>query len=83
MNKENNTNLDLNMKINLRKCDIGEQFTSGGKCQRCETGYSLIKMTEPGTCETCPTEKAICNGGSNIGPKAGFWRSSNISSNFI
>jgi len=25
-------------------------------------------MTEPGACKTCPTTKAICNGGSNIGP---------------
>ncbi|CDW79084.1 UNKNOWN [Stylonychia lemnae] len=32
------------------------------------------KMTEPGNCIICPEQKAICQGGSNIGPKKGYWR---------
>lgn len=45
--------------------------------------YSLFKMTQPGDCKKCPTAKAICFGGSNIGPKPGYWRKNNITSNFI
>jgi hypothetical protein len=40
-------------------------------------------MTSPGQCKDCLVDKAICNGGSNIGPKAGYWRSSNTTDNFI
>ncbi|CDW85655.1 UNKNOWN [Stylonychia lemnae] len=40
-------------------------------------------MTEPGECKSCPSDKALCSGGSNIGPKPGFWRKSNSSSLFI
>ncbi|CDW87604.1 UNKNOWN [Stylonychia lemnae] len=39
-------------------------------------------MKEPGSCETCPTEKAVCNGGANIGPLPGYWRKSNASQRF-
>lgn len=40
-------------------------------------------MTAPGSCTTCPSDKAVCYGGSNIGPRPGYWRSSNSSSDFI
>ena len=40
-------------------------------------------MNEPGSCEICPIESAKCNGGSNIGPLPGFWRTSNISKVFV
>ena len=43
----------------------------------------LEKQTEPGVCETCPEEMAICLGGKNIGPKPGYWRKNNITSVFI
>ncbi|CDW87730.1 UNKNOWN [Stylonychia lemnae] len=79
MQQSGNSDLDFNLKIELRECEIGEQFTSAGKCLKCEQSFSLVKMTSPGTCEICPTEKAICNGGAEIGPQPGFWRSSNQS----
>ncbi|CDW85824.1 UNKNOWN [Stylonychia lemnae] len=64
--------------IHLRECIEGEQFTSAGKCIECQDNtYSLIKMIEPSSCEICPTEKAICIGGANIGPLPGYWRKSN------
>ncbi|CDW89115.1 UNKNOWN [Stylonychia lemnae] len=48
-----------------------------------QTGnYSLIKMNEPGFCEICPTTKAKCLGGAEIGPLPGFWRRSNSSKTF-
>lgn len=40
-------------------------------------------MTDTGSCKTCPTDMAICMGGANIGPKPGYWRSSNTTDNFI
>lgn len=40
-------------------------------------------MDSPGNCVSCPTDKAICYGGKNIGPKPGYWRRTNTTSNFI
>ena len=40
-------------------------------------------MKQPGSCIECPTTKAICLGGNDIGPRPGFWRTSNYSANFI
>ena len=40
-------------------------------------------MKSPGNCLDCPTTKAQCYGGSNIGPKAGYWRKNNYTSTFI
>jgi hypothetical protein len=40
-------------------------------------------MDKPGECKKCPTELAICYGGSFIGPKPGYWRKSNATFNFI
>jgi len=37
----------------------------------------------PTECKVCPAEKALCNGGSNIGPKPGYWRKDNETDNFI
>lgn len=85
MNQLHSTSLDMDMTISLRDCLVGEQFTSAGQCVTCPAGtsYSLVVMTSPGTCQQCPTDKAICNGGSNIGPKAGYWRTNNYTSDFI
>ena len=50
----------------------------------CDKGqFSLKVLTQPGTCQSCPSDKAVCNGGSDIGPLLGYWRSSNLSENFI
>ncbi|CDW74982.1 UNKNOWN [Stylonychia lemnae] len=83
MKLRNTSDLNLKLSINLQLCEIGDQFTTAGKCELCKGGYSLQRMTEPGTCDICPIEKAICLGGSNIGPLPGFWRKSNQSKNFI
>ena len=40
-------------------------------------------MDGPGQCSTCPTDKAICLGGSNIGPRPGYWRANNLTDEFI
>ncbi|CDW79752.1 UNKNOWN [Stylonychia lemnae] len=67
--------LSLQLDLKLRECVEGEQFTTVGKCIKCEgNSYSLIIMNQPGSCEACPTDKAICMGGADIGPLPGFWR---------
>ena len=75
----------MDFEINLRSCLIGEQFLLTGECQFCSGPYlySLEQVTEISSCKSCPTEKATCLGGSNIGPNPGFWRSSNQTDNFI
>ena len=45
--------------------------------------FSLIKMDEPGECKACPSDRAICNGGKDIGPLPGYWRKNNRTDNFI
>lgn len=53
----------------VRGCIIGEGLKSSGACYTCPSGtYLLFAPTEPTECKVCPAEKAICNGGSNIGP---------------
>eukprot|EP00347_Sterkiella_histriomuscorum_P024148 403332142 len=85
MSALSSSDISFQLQVELRDCEIGEQFTVVGKCETCAPGttFSLIQMTEPGICQQCPTEKAICNGGSNIGPKPGYWRKSNFTSNFV
>ncbi|CDW88757.1 UNKNOWN [Stylonychia lemnae] len=80
MNANGMDQIDFKVDINLRECEIGEQFTSSGKCVECPSGlsFSLTKMNEPGNCQLCPDQKAICYGGTFIGPKAGYWRKDNI-----
>ncbi|CDW87963.1 UNKNOWN [Stylonychia lemnae] len=73
---------NFQIQIKLRECEIGEQFTSEGKCQQCQDSFLLVKQNEPGICETCPSEKALCKGGSNIGPLPGYWRRDSSTKNF-
>ncbi|CDW72226.1 UNKNOWN [Stylonychia lemnae] len=77
------TNLDINLELNFRQCLVGEYFTVAGKCIQCEVGYSLIEMNEPGSCMDCKSDRAICLGGSHIGPLPGYWRMNVNSSTFI
>eukprot|EP00347_Sterkiella_histriomuscorum_P024040 403332515 len=75
----------FNMTVALRECEVGEKFSEKGSCEQCISGtqYSLIKMTSPGSCLTCPTSVALCLGGSHIGPRPGYWRKSNTTQTFI
>ena len=79
------SNYVFQLNIQLRNCISGEQYSISGACDKWEgpNKYSLDVMTAVGECLEWPTDKAICNGGSNIGPRAGYWRSSNATDNFI
>ncbi|CDW74167.1 UNKNOWN [Stylonychia lemnae] len=81
LQKLSSSDLNFLLDLKLRECQIGEQFTSVGKCQECDDSYSLKQMKEPGSCEICPSEKAVCLGGANIGPLPGYWRQSNMTKN--
>lgn len=55
-----------------------------GECSPCraEIEYLDFAPTSPTNCEACP-HQANCFGGDEIGPKAGYWRSSADSMNFL
>jgi len=68
----------------VRNCTVGEGLKPSGACFPCPTGtFLLMAPTKATECDACPKEKAFCEGGSNIGPKPGYWRSSIISDTFF
>ena len=77
--------INFPLYMQLRECEVGEAFSKAGKCTPCaqDTEYSVQKFTEPADCEQCPSIRAQCNGGSDVGPKKGYWRSSAESDDFI
>eukprot|EP00347_Sterkiella_histriomuscorum_P012942 403366626 len=83
MKNLNRASLNLDLLISLRECQIGEQFTIAGKCEECQNSFSLDLQNSPGSCKTCPYDKAICSGGSKIYPLPGYWRKSNTTSTII
>jgi len=67
----------------VRNCTVGEGLDSNGACFRCPAGtFLLVAPVNATACQSCPFEKAYCEGGSKIGPKPGYWRSSNVSDVF-
>ena len=75
----------MSVTIALRLWVTGESFsTSGAWVQWASPDYySLTDQTSPGNCKSCQTQKMYCKGGSDVGPKPGYWRSSLSSDNFI
>ena len=71
--------------IALRTWNTGESFSSTGAWIEWASPdyYSFEQQTSPGTWKTCQTSKMYCKGGSDVGPKPGYWRSSLTSDNFI
>lgn len=66
----NLTNIEIDIELGLRGCQVGEYFTTGGKCLPCEgIGFTLAAQEEPGQCEPCPEEYAKCYHGVYVGPK--------------
>jgi hypothetical protein len=73
----------LNMGIGLRPCLPGEGLRENGACYECPKGtFLLVVPVTPTECKECNSERAICLGGSNIGPKPGYWRKSNLTEEF-
>lgn len=68
--------------VDLRECITGEIYEKIYEgCYECEySKYSFDPKDE--ICNACP-DNAICYGGNNISLLAGYWRSSNTSTNLI
>ena len=79
------TSSSMAVTISLRTWNAGESFSSTGAWTEWVSPnyYSLEQQTSPGSWKGCQTSKMYCKGGSDIGPKPGYWRSSLISDNFI
>ncbi len=61
----------------------GEAFLLSGECRLCEAGtYLLSAPSSPTICSSCPAN-AVCLGGNEIGPAAGYWRETAESLNFF
>eukprot|EP00347_Sterkiella_histriomuscorum_P013257 403365409 len=54
-------------------------------CLPCQSpgSYLLEVQQSPGMCKQCDSSRQLCYGGATTGPNKGFWRSSNVSENFI
>lgn len=80
---------NIKFQLEIRGCVIGEAQLARGEnfvCQKCTAGRFLLekpKLEEEKRCKPCPADKAQCEGGSRIGPKAGFWRRNTTSDAFL
>lgn len=69
--------------MTVRDCVIGEELTSDSKCRACQPGtYLYDPPTVETACKSCPAN-AVCYGKYHVAPDPGYWRSTNISENFI
>lgn len=67
----------------IRKCVAGEELTSDGRCLACPPGtFQFAEPDKPVACKECPAG-ADCKGKMTVYPKAGLWRSSPTSVNFM
>ena len=77
----------LEVTISIRKCRKGEYFDLGElKCIECQPNFYSFEdnFLEPSSCKSCTIERRFyCYGGFNLTPKAGYWRRSSDSINFI
>ena len=79
------TSTAMAFAIQLRTWITGESFqTSGAWVEWASPDfYSLSSLSSPADCKDCQTDRMFWNGGSDIGPRPGYWRSSNTSDDFI
>lgn len=72
------------LTFEVRGCILGEQMLTNGKCKICPSGFYLLEVPfEPISCKSCKTDQSYCLGGTNIFPKEGYWRSSNVTDNLL
>lgn len=69
------------IQVSVRNCIMGEIYTSAKACLVCEANtYSLeVNATY---CSPCPST-AVCRGGADMYPLAGYWRSKNTTDKFF
>ncbi|CAG9330610.1 unnamed protein product [Blepharisma stoltei] len=71
----------VTIDVTLRLCIIGEA-TVGVNCEVCGIGYYSLNPSNT-QCIPCPSHSATCYGNYTIVPQKGYWRSSNMSENFL
>ena len=74
------------LKTYMENCERGEQLSEEGYCEPCERGFysNSINITGLSLCISClDSDPFFCYGGAIRSPKAGFWRPSEMSSNFL
>jgi len=57
--------------LRFRDCIEGEELVNGDSCSKCAN--STYSLQSNAACKQCP-ESAICEGGTVLYPKAGYWR---------
>lgn len=77
----------LQLKLSFRDCILGEILTENFECQPCEEGtFSFQRdfFVVSEKCQLCLESNPFnCLGGNDLRPRAGFWRLSNDSTNFL
>ena len=66
------------VRVSFRGCGQGEyNVQSGGltTCAECPSGYWQVDFsTSATTCTACDATSTLCLGGTNVGPRYGYWR---------
>jgi len=69
---------EVELSVSMRDCGLGE-MQSNDQCIVCQTGmYSLDSQAN---CKNCP-EEAFCYGNYTMTPRAGYWRTNNLTDRF-
>lgn len=78
-------NLETSYIITFINCVVGEVYdTQIFTCNKCPEGtFSFIDPFVAKDCIKCDPDKLDCRGGSEVYPKRGFWRISNVSDKAI
>jgi hypothetical protein len=78
------TKAPLNITTSIRKCVAGEELTVDNRCVACPPGfYQYFDPEKVTPCKQCPKDANCSSGKAMVYPKPGYWRSTNISENFI
>ncbi|EAR88298.4 transmembrane protein, putative (macronuclear) [Tetrahymena thermophila SB210] len=80
----NSGQIELNVKIELDQCSIGEIFVQYGNsiaCQQCPEGKYSLSLNDK-ECKECPDSATSCKG-SIIQLKSGYWRVNENTDNIL
>ena len=80
-----NSDLEINIPTRVIPCEVGDLYNPSTQvCETCPIGrFSWGNPLAQGiTCESCPLNMD-CWGGSQVSPKIGFWRFSNLSNSAL
>ena len=68
----------ITVELHFRSCGLGEysyQESYGLRsCKECQVGFWQVNPEGGASCSECDGTGMLCYGGSNVGPKPGYWR---------